>query len=121
MFGGREVFAEAAELIKTEAALEQLLYLRLVYDKLEMLGLEDKIVLDLGLVNHMEYYTGIILGGYAAGTGEKVLSGGRYGALYKKYGMNVSATGFAVNIDAVCDALGKNGINAEPNPPEVMI
>ena len=121
LFGGREVFSEAADVIGNKAASEQIDYLKLVYETLAKLGFEEKITLDLGLVNHMEYYTGIILGGYAQGSGERVLSGGRYGALYRKYGMNVSATGFAVNLDAVCDAVEKNFGQESVSAPDAMV
>ncbi len=121
LFGGREVFSEAADVIGNKAAAEQIDYLKLVYETLAKLGFEEKITLDLGLVNHMEYYTGIILGGYAQGSGERVLSGGRYGILYRKYGMNVSATGFAVNLDAVCDAVEKNFGQESVSAPDAMV
>ena len=121
LFGGREVFDEAAALVKENFAAEQIEYLKHIYNLLDGLGFGEKIVLDLGLVHHMDYYTGVIIGGYASGSGERVLSGGRYGALYEKYGMNISATGFAVNVDAVCDALEKTfGVEKSP-PPDVMI
>lgn len=121
LFGGAEIFAEAEQLIKQPAAAEAVAFLKAVCTALGYLGCGDRIIADLGLVNNMNYYTGMILGGYASGTGERVLSGGRYGGLLGQYGKNLSATGFAVNIDAVCDALEKNGAATPAAVPDIMI
>ena len=48
---------------------------------MQELGLGDRVIIDLGLVNLAEYYTGIIFRGYFHGIGEQVLSGGRYDQL----------------------------------------
>ena len=121
IFGGGEIFAEAEQIIKTPAAAEALAYLKTVYEALCALGCGDRVVLDLALVNHMEYYTGIVLSGYAHGTGEPIISGGRYDTLIASYGMDVAATGFVVNVDAVAEALEKSGLSAEPTPAAELV
>ena len=56
---------------------------------------------DLGLVHQLDYYTGVVFRGYAAGAGAPVLSGGRYDGLMEQFGRKAEATGFAVDVDAV--------------------
>ncbi|MBQ5311530.1 MAG: ATP phosphoribosyltransferase regulatory subunit [Oscillospiraceae bacterium] len=102
LFGGTEVFQKAAELAgDSEAAMNALKELRTVYEKLTALGYDGTITIDLGLVNRMDYYTGIVVKGYIEGCGDAVLSGGRYDRLLSEFGFDAPAIGFAVNADAV--------------------
>ena len=121
LFGGAEVFEAAEALIKEPEALAGLAALKALYVELEKLGFGEDVLLDLGLVNGMDYYTGVVFGAYAYGTGEQVLSGGRYDGLYKNYGENMTASGFAVNVDAVCDALEKTGGKAAMPVSDVLV
>ncbi|MCX7614963.1 MAG: ATP phosphoribosyltransferase regulatory subunit, partial [Clostridiales bacterium] len=81
LFGGVEVLDEALSLIGDDAAVEAISYLRGIYSELEAAGLSGRIMIDLGLVNQINYYTGVIFRGYATGAGSAVLSGGRYDQL----------------------------------------
>ena len=63
LFGGEEVFEKAYALFDENGARESLDYLRSIYDYLRQLGLEGSVIVDLGLVNQIEYYTGIIFRG----------------------------------------------------------
>lgn len=99
LFGGVEVLDCAYELFHENRAEESLRYLRTVYEHLQGLGIGDKVMIDLGLVNQAEYYTGIIFRGYLDGIGEQVLSGGRYDRLLRDFGEDLPAVGFAVNLE----------------------
>ncbi len=104
LFGGAEVFERAYELTRgIESAQEALHQLESVYLKLR--ETDAAVTVDLGLVNHMNYYTGIVVKGYITGSGEAVLSGGRYDGLLAEFGFDAPATGFAVNVDAVASAV----------------
>ena len=59
---------------------------------------EDKIILDLGIVQKINYYTGLVFRGYVSGIGEAVLSGGRYDDLMQSFGADLSACGFGINV-----------------------
>ncbi|MDP4152930.1 MAG: ATP phosphoribosyltransferase regulatory subunit [Bacillota bacterium] len=107
LFGGEEVFAECASLTDNPAVLEKLSYLETIYRRLVDLGLKNYVSIDLGLVHHINYYTGIVFRGYIDGVGGNVISGGRYDDLIQSFGMSLPATGFAVNIDALADLLSK--------------
>jgi ATP phosphoribosyltransferase regulatory subunit/ATP phosphoribosyltransferase len=113
LFGSQEVFEIANELCvgelkSNEKLMGTLEYLKYIYNKLCNEGLEGKIIIDLGLVNRKDYYTGVIFRGYTDGAGEAVLSGGRYDELFKEFGEPRKAIGFAVNVDSIVDSWIEN-------------
>lgn len=117
LFGGVEVFEKAYELFDENGAKESLDYLKGVYEYLQELGLGNKVIIDLGLVNLAEYYTGIIFRGYFQGIGEQVLSGGRYDMLLKEFGEDQCSIGFGINVDMASQKV-------KPMPesiPEVLV
>lgn len=120
LFGGEEVLDQAEALFGQSRAGQSLSYLRTVYRALQQLGFGEQVTVDLGLVNRTDYYTGIVFKGYIEGHGEEVLSGGRYDRLLVQYGQDVGAIGFAINVDAVAQALLQTG---EPllSPADVLI
>ena len=117
LFGGEEVFEKAYSLFAENGAKESLDYLKAIYETLCQLELEDRVPIDLGLVNQAEYYTGIIFRGYLDGIGEPVLSGGRYDNLIQDFGASLSATGFAVTVDLVTGAVGLSAQKA----PDILV
>ncbi|MCL2883938.1 MAG: ATP phosphoribosyltransferase regulatory subunit, partial [Oscillospiraceae bacterium] len=102
LFGGAEVLDEARALCgdspDDETIFDGLLTL---YNALSALGYGEHVMLDLGMVHESDYYTGIIFRAYMEGSGEAVISGGRYDALLAKFGADAPATGFGVRVDAL--------------------
>ena len=108
LYGGNEVFEEAAELASgNRDANDALDYVKKVYDMLDDAGYADEIMVDMGIVHKFDYYTGIVFRGYIEGAGEPVLKGGRYDNLISAFGYDLPATGFAINVCAVADAIMK--------------
>lgn len=102
LFGDANVFEKAANLLASSpAALDILAYLKRLYEGIKAMNICDNIMIDLGTVNKNKYYTGIVFNGYISGSGDAVLSGGRYDNLLQEYGRDGNAIGFAVNVDAV--------------------
>lgn len=99
LFGGIEVLEKAEKTIKTDNIKSVLSKLKSLYNALVSEGFEGNIIIDLGLINGYEYYSGLVFKGYAHGRGEAVLSGGRYDSLYSDYGLKLPAIGFAVNTE----------------------
>ncbi len=88
----------------TEKMQDTLDYLMGVYSILKMYGLEQYIVMDLGLINHMGYYSGVIFQGYVERFGKPVLMGGRYDELGNEFGARLPAIGFACEIESLVKA-----------------
>ena len=121
LFGGVEVFEKAAELFTDESIKSILDYLKEVYHRLSGLGYEGKISVDLGIVSHADYYTGIVFKGYISGVGQSVLKGGRYDGLLAEFGNPCPAVGFGVNCDAVANYLRKNGLAPKLKKPDCIV
>ena len=115
LFGGADVFREARALIDDRAALSILDELETLLARLESVC-PATVIVDLGLVQHINYYSGLVFKGYLAGTGEAALSGGRYDGLLAHFGRPLSAVGFALSLDAVLAAL-ERAHRLEPAPP----
>ena len=112
LFGGVEVIEKAKQLYDDPDAYRALTYLKAVYEALVEAGLGDSVMLDLGLVNRNNYYTGVVFRGYAEGSGLTILSGGRYDNLLGEFGMPAPAIGFGIEVSAVCEAM-REVINVE--------
>lgn len=102
LYGGVEVLDEAEQL---SGGSETVTYLRELYRLLELAGYGPFLRFDLGMVSHMDYYTGVIFRGYVEGAGNEVVSGGRYDNLVANFGHVAHAIGFAVNVDSVAHCL----------------
>ncbi len=121
LFGGEEILQAAASLCHGKQTKEALDYLAKLYTMLCVLGLKDTVTIDLGLVHRNEYYTGVIFRGYVEGSGDTVISGGRYDTLLSRFGTDLPATGFGVNVDALTKVLLDGGAVDPPMPPEILV
>lgn len=122
LFGGIEVFERAEKLLPDDNTRFVLGKLKALYDNLCTLGVQDKITVDLGLVSKTEnYYTGVVFMGYAEGYGMPVLTGGRYDKLINDFGVDVPATGFAVNLNAAANTVLKKAVEPLVKTPDVLV
>jgi ATP phosphoribosyltransferase regulatory subunit len=93
--------------------LEAFAYLEGLYRMLEEQGLEKYLVFDFSIIRDFDYYTGLLFEVYCRGITGMIGSGGRYDSLIKKFGSDMPATGFALDIDVLHDALGDKDISDE--------
>lgn len=121
LFGGEEIFAEAEAYCIDEESRGTLSYLQEVYRMLSGLGLGGKVIVDLGLVQRINYYTGVIFSAYVEEYGDAVLSGGRYDNLLASFGAPTPAIGFAMNADALAGIAVQCGAVPEVAPPTVLV
>lgn len=122
LFGGFEAFEEARKFLCGEAIEKKLARLERLCRELAGIIPEEKIRVDLGLVNKKNYYTGIIFKGYVEGYGQPVLSGGRYDTLIGEFGgREAKAVGFAVNIEAAAKVYLKNKGKSLAKTPDVLV
>ena len=105
LFGAKETLAYARERVNHLGALEALQRLETVQEILGIYGLEESVTFDLGLLSHYDYYTGIIFKAYTYGTGEAIVTGGRYDKLIEQFGKKSPAVGLAIVLDQLMNAL----------------
>ena len=103
LFGGEEALSQAEEWFQDGEARETLEYLKGLYQALGQLGLGDRLMVDLGLVQRNDYYTGVVFSAYVHQHGDAVLMGGRYDSLCQNFGDPMPAVGFSLDLDAVAD------------------
>ena len=107
--GGVEIIGTALDLIENEQGKQAILQLKELWDCLNDYDVQDQVKFDLTIVSHMSYYSGILFEVYAGKVGFPIGNGGRY-SLIEKFGKNASATGFAVHLDRLLEALGSYDI-----------
>ncbi len=112
LFGKTEVLHRAANLSQSRGAQAALANLAQVYDMLKTYGLEDRVLIDLSDIRGFNYYTGITFEGFTSTLGYGVCSGGRYDHLVGCYGPSDPSTGFAIDLEALLEALA----HANPLP-----
>lgn len=69
----------------------------------------ENLRMDFSVPGNMRYYSGIVFAGYVPGVPSSVLSGGRYDLLMKRVGKKGGAIGFAVYLDLLSAAQGREG------------
>ncbi len=121
-FAGSVEMIQAAKTLnindKSKAALERL---EKLYSILVIYGYEKYISFDLSMLNMYQYYTGIVFKGYTYGTGDAIVTGGRYDNLLGQFGKDFAAIGFAVNLDQLMVALERQHIKLGEKDTKKMI
>jgi len=113
LFGSIDVIEKVEKVTVNERSLRALSNLREVIEILEAYGLGRYISVDLGMLQSLDYYTGIIFRGFTYGVGFPVVSGGRYDNLVEQFGRKCPATGFSMGINMVMTALERQKIELE--------
>lgn len=122
LFGREEVFPEAERFCAGHPVLsETLQYMRTLYTALSDLGLGDRLMVDFGLVQRNDYYTGVVFSAYTENCGDAVLMGGRYDNLLKQFGAPMPAIGFAADVDALAALLQAKEDAPTVPVPDVLI
>jgi ATP phosphoribosyltransferase regulatory subunit len=85
-------------------AVEATTGVRQVVERLDD-DVRSHLILDLGLTLKLGYYTGAVFEVYAPGQGHAIGGGGRYDDLLGKFGRDLPAVGFALDVDALHTAL----------------
>ena len=117
--GGPDVLLEAAEAVADcPAAAHAVSELRTVSEALEQAGLGSHLAVDLGEVQGLDYYTGLVFRVFAPGLGFEVGGGGRYDSLLGRFGRPLPAVGFMLGLDRVALLLarqkGEPALTPEP-------
>lgn len=101
--------ARARKLVINTPMADALDQLRDVCAGLSAFGMDEKIQIDLSIVNDIDYYNGIIFRGFIKNLASNVLSGGQYDRAMKIFGRKVGAVGFALYLDEISRLENKGG------------
>ena len=117
LHGGLDLLEEIPYIESNRGASLAVEELIKVYEALEASKVKDDVVLDMGVIRGLDYYTGIVFEGYAADLGYGLLGGGRYDNLIGQFGYNAPATGFAMGLDRLALVLDAK----KDEPPHYLI
>ncbi|MUK89792.1 ATP phosphoribosyltransferase regulatory subunit [Ornithinibacillus sp. L9] len=98
-----EVIERTKQMTLSENMQARIQSLEEIYNLLKVYQCEKNIVLDLGLINHMDYYSDVIFQGFINSIGKPVLSGGRYDRLADQFDASIPAIGFAFDVDLLVE------------------
>lgn len=107
LHGGLDVLKRMPYVEKNRNASEAVGELLKVYEALKAYGVTEHIVVDMGVLRGLDYYTGIVFEGYSPELGYGLLGGGRYDKLLGLFGLPRPATGFALGMDRLALLLKK--------------
>ncbi len=110
LHGGKDILKKAYSMINNEQSRKALDNLSEIYDLLAAYDVADYVTFDLGVIRDFNYYTGMVFEAYAPGLGYPLCGGGRYDNMLTDFGIELSATGFAVGIERIMLALERHGL-----------
>lgn len=116
LHGGVEVLECLPQLRKNPIASQAVDELLKVYELLKISGVSDHVVVDMGVLRGLDYYTGMVFEGYSPDLGYGLLGGGRYDNLMGKFGLPLPATGFALGLERLALVLKQR-----ENEPERLL
>ncbi|WP_411954703.1 ATP phosphoribosyltransferase regulatory subunit [Alkalibacillus sp. S2W] len=116
-----EVLKQATTLVLNSEMTQALDHLTRLVERLDELGYAEDVSIDLGLVNHLNYYTGVMFQGYIEGYGKPVIQGGRYDQLMTYFNLKTSAIGFGVYIDDLLRIAKQQQAVSLPKPSQAVV
>ncbi|MBE0618645.1 MAG: ATP phosphoribosyltransferase regulatory subunit [Proteobacteria bacterium] len=119
--GGTEVLDRATGLVESDHSRAALENLAQVVDYVGMHGLAERLTVDLGELRGIDYHSGVIFEAFVHQVGSPLCRGGRYDRLLALYGLDLPATGCALDLLAVTEALRLQGESLPPHRDGVFI
>jgi len=105
---GKRIAGKDPQLLKPLHRLEQ------VFQQLALTQVQQHVLLDLGEFRGFDYYDGVVFDVFTSGVGREIGGGGRYNHLMGRFGRDLPAIGFGLDLDRLFSALecgGQLGIN----------
>jgi len=121
LFGDISILREALSLTAQPKCIAAVENLNTIYSILKDYGLEQYVSFDLGMVQSLDYYTGMIFRGIAAKMGTPILTGGRYDTLLSEFGFSEPATGFAIDLHKIKQAAELQGFSMEEPLKDILL
>jgi len=102
--------------------VESVKYLEKIFAIMEKLGKDKDFIIDIGKKREFGYYSGLFFEIFSKKTNMVLGSGGRYDGLIKRFGLDVPATGFALDIDLLHSSTNaKNYSKLFVNPSKSLV
>ncbi len=76
-----------------------------IIETIKKFDANNKFIIDLREMHSVDYHTGVVFQIFIQGYGEELVNGGRYDGFLKKYGYDIPATGFGINLSALSGML----------------
>ncbi len=105
--GKIDLLRSIKEKITSAKSKEALEYLENVYEILEEYEINQYILFDFSILSYGKYYTGIMFQAYTHGIGSAVVEGGRYDSLLNKFGRDLPAVGFGIDVNLLLQKMIK--------------
>lgn len=121
LMGDVEILERAMKIAPNITAKKAISYLHQLYKLLALYKVEEHITFDLSMCGSYGYYTGIVFRAYTYGTGDAIVRGGRYDHLLEKFGKSTPSIGFAIIIDELMSALGRQKINVSAGHMNLIV
>lgn len=121
LFGDIDTIRRAKEKTKDGQALDALDRLEKIHEIIRTYGMEEHVTFDLGMLSHYEYYTGVIFKAYTYGTGDAIVTGGRYDSLIEQFGKKTPAIGLAFVLDELMTALGNQHVAIDAEEEDILL
>lgn len=121
LHGGVELLNDMQQRVLSRRCWNALENLREIYELAKAYDVAQYLSFDLGLTRSLDYYTGMLFEGYAAGMGYSLIGGGRYDNMMQRFGKPCPATGFALGIDRIALTLQRQGSLDVKGPETVLV
>ena len=100
---GKRIAGSDAQMLKPLHRLER------VFRQLEHTGIQQHVLLDLGEFRGFDYYDGVVFDVFTSTVGSEIGGGGRYNHLVGRFGRELPAIGFGLDLDRLFSALERDG------------
>jgi ATP phosphoribosyltransferase regulatory subunit len=109
LHGTDDLWPKATALLKGTPAEGPAAVLKRIWDWAKSANIATTLMIDLGELRKLDYYTGVTFQILAHGPGEAVGSGGRYDRMFEQFGAARPAAGFGIDLGNLCWALNEAG------------
>ncbi len=120
--GGYEVLEWGKKVAgKNPQLLSPLTRLSKVYQHLDQTGGLDHVLFDLGEFRGFDYYDGLVFDVFTSGRGRELGGGGRYDHLVGRFGRDLPAIGFGLDLDRLFSSVELTSNGAMNGPDSLLM
>ncbi len=87
---------------------KNIVYLLSLLEMIKKMNMSAQFRIDISETGSQSYYTGIVFQGYLEGIDSAVVSGGRYDALLRQFGLDTPSVGFSILLRKIENSMGSD-------------